>query len=125
MLCLAFILISSITGCGRSEKESIPVDNIKEQVETLMDKMTLEDKLNMMDGDIPFWSGFEEMVKGYNVKPYPAGVMPEIGIQGIQFVDGPRGIVMKGSTTFPVSMARGATWDTELEERVGNASLAN
>ena len=91
------------------------------QVHALMDKMTLDDKLNLMDGDIPFWSGFNEMAKGYNVKPYPAGVMPEIGIYGIRFIDGPRGIVMKGSTTFPVTMARGATWDIALEEKVGEA----
>jgi beta-glucosidase len=123
MLYIVLILLSISTGCSRpgTEKESKNMDNIKEQVQKLMDKLTLEDKLNMMDGDTPFWSGFNEMANGYNVKPYPAGVMPEIGVQGIQFIDGPRGIVMKGSTTFPVSMARGATWDIALEEKVGEA----
>ncbi len=121
MLCLAIILTSLLFGCSKPEKESKAMDNIKVQVRALMDKMSLEDKLNMMDGDTPFWTGFREMTNGYNVKPYPAGVMPEIGIQGIRFIDGPRGIVMQGSTTFPVSMARGATWDTELEEKVGDA----
>ena len=119
VLCFAFILTFLLNGCSKQEKESKPMDNIKEQVQAILDKMTLEDKLNLMDGDTPFWPGFGEMVKGYNIKPYPAGVMPEIGIPGIQFVDGPRGIVMKGSTTFPVSLARGATWDTALEEKVG------
>ena len=28
---------------------------------------------------------------------------------------------MDGATTFPVSMARGATWDVALEERIGQA----
>ncbi|MCP4647993.1 MAG: glycoside hydrolase family 3 protein, partial [bacterium] len=37
------------------------------------------------------------------------------------FIDGPRGVGFKGSTAFPVAMARGATWDVELEERVGAA----
>ena len=49
-----------------------------------------------------------------------AGAVPRLGIPGIRFVDGPRGIIMKGATTFPVSMARGATWDVDLEARVGD-----
>lgn len=121
MLCFAVILTSLSAGCSKPEKESESMDNTSKQVQALMDKMTLDDKLDMMDGDTPFWSGFEEISNGYNVKPYPAGVMPEAGIPGINFIDGPRGIVMKGATTFPVSMARGATWDTALEEKVGEA----
>ncbi|MBU6202358.1 MAG: glycoside hydrolase family 3 C-terminal domain-containing protein, partial [Acidobacteria bacterium] len=34
---------------------------------------------------------------------------------------GPRGVVIGNATCFPVSMARGATWDPDLEERVGDA----
>ena len=118
---IAIIFIFLATGCGKAEKETNAKDNINEKVQVLMDKMSLTDKLNMMDGDTPFWSGFKEMANGYNIKPYPAGLMPKIGVHGIQFVDGPRGIVMEGSTTFPVTMARGATWDISLEEKVGDA----
>ncbi len=95
------------------------------QVQALMENMTLEDKLNLMDGDTPFWTGFGEMANEYNVHPYSAGAIPKQRIQGIQFIDGPRGIVMQGATTFPVSMARGATWDTALEEKVGEAKGSN
>jgi beta-glucosidase len=119
MFCIGVFLTYLNTGCSKSEKESNHMDKQKDQVRALMKKMTLEDKLNLMDGDTPFWTGFGEMVNGYNVHPYSAGAIPELGIQGIQFVDGPRGIVMQGATTFPVSMARGATWDTTLEEKVG------
>jgi beta-glucosidase-like glycosyl hydrolase len=35
--------------------------------------------------------------------------------------DGPRGVVCEKSTCFPVTMGRGATFDTELEEKVGEA----
>ncbi len=121
ILCIGIILTYLNTGCSKSEKGSENMDKQKDQVRALMKKMTLEDKLNLMDGDTPFWTGFGEMVNGYNVHPYSAGAIPELGIQGIQFVDGPRGIVMQGATTFPVSMARGATWDTALEEKVGEA----
>jgi beta-glucosidase len=50
-----------------------------------------------------------------------AAQLPRIGFPGVQFTDGPRGVVVEGSTAFPVSMARGATWDPELEEEVGRA----
>ena len=41
----------------------------------------------------------------------------------MEFCDGPRGVVCGTgkSTCFPVTMLRGATFDIELEERVGNA----
>ncbi|KAJ5176577.1 uncharacterized protein N7482_002454 [Penicillium canariense] len=40
---------------------------------------------------------------------------------GIRFIDGPCGIVMHSSTCFPVSMARDASWDVTLEQRIGDA----
>ncbi|KAL2670542.1 hypothetical protein Neosp_014330 [[Neocosmospora] mangrovei] len=49
------------------------------------------------------------------------GAIPRLNIPGVKFTDGPRGIVMGSSTAFPISMARGATWDIELERRIGNA----
>jgi beta-glucosidase len=39
---------------------------------------------------------------------------------GIAFSDGPRGVVIGNATGFPVSMERGATWDPDLEERLGD-----
>ena len=50
-----------------------------------------------------------------------AGAVPRLGVPGIRFSDGPRGAVIGRSTAFPVPMARGATWDPDLEERVGEA----
>ena len=43
-----------------------------------------------------------------------------MGIPEVRFSDGSRGVCMGDSTCFPVSAARGAAWDTELEERIGN-----
>jgi beta-glucosidase len=116
MFCISILLC----GCGKRGKESGAMGNVDNQVRAIMAKMTVEDKLNLMDGDAPFWPGFQEMItKGYNVHPYSAGEIPRLGIKGIQFIDGPRGIVSQGATTFPVSIARGATWDIALEEKVG------
>lgn len=88
----------------------------------LIAQLTLEEKCKMMYGDVPFWAGIADMVGGgYAHHTWNAGAIPRLGITGIRFADGPRGIVLEGATTFPVLMARGASWDTDLEERVGDA----
>ncbi|HEY4247152.1 MAG TPA: glycoside hydrolase family 3 C-terminal domain-containing protein [Lacunisphaera sp.] len=88
----------------------------------LLSQLTLDEKLGLMDGDTPFWPGLAEMMApgGYGSRPWVAGAVPRLGIPGVRFVDGPRGIIMAGATTFPVSMARGAAWDPALEERIGD-----
>jgi beta-glucosidase len=96
--------------------------DVDKRVDDLMAELTLDEKLSMMDGDTPFWPGLTEMTGGgYADHPWVAGAVPRLGIEGIRFADGPRGVVMEGATTFPVTIARGATWDIELEERVGDA----
>jgi len=87
----------------------------------LLEELTEDEKLWLLDGDAEFWAGLGEMVTGYNLRPIPMGEVARLGIPGLQFSDGPRGVVMGASTAFPVSMARGATWDVDLEERVGIA----
>jgi len=98
-------------------------DQIDVRARELLAQLTLDEKLGLMDGDTPFWPGLAEMMApgGYAGRPWVAGAVPRLGIPGIRFVDGPRGIIMPGATTFPVSMARGASWDPELEQRVGDA----
>jgi beta-glucosidase len=96
-------------------------EQIDARVHELLAQLTLDEKIDMMDGDLPFWSGLVEMMGGgYADHPWHAGVISRLGIPGIRFADGPRGVVLDGATTFPVSMARGAAWDVELEERIGN-----
>jgi beta-glucosidase len=93
---------------------------IEAKAHELLEQLTLDEKIEMMDGDVAFWPGLLDMMNGgYADHPWNAGVVSRLGIPGIRFVDGPRGVVMKGATTFPVSMARGASWDVALEERVG------
>ncbi len=93
---------------------------IDAKVEQLLEQLTLEEKIEIMDADMPFWQNMVFMMGGgYNKRTWDAGVISRLGIEGVRFSDGPRGLVMEGATTFPVSMARGAAWDTDLEERVG------
>jgi beta-glucosidase len=50
-----------------------------------------------------------------------AGYNRRLQIPPLSFTDGPRGIVMGQATAFPVAMARGASWDIHLEQRVADA----
>ncbi len=103
--------------------EGIPTGNKKkeideEQVKNLLAKLTLDEKINQMAGK-PFIH-FILQIAGYGkYSSFDTPSIERLGIPGIKFIDGPRGVGFKGSTAFPVAMARGATWDVELEERVG------
>lgn len=88
----------------------------------LLSRLTAEEKLGLLDGDQPFWRGISRMVaSGYNRVPVVAGAVPRLGIPGVRFTDGPRGVVVGASTCFPVAMSRGASWDPAMEEEIGRA----
>ena len=96
-------------------------EQIEAKARELLAQLTLDEKIGMMSGDPPFWSGLADMMAGgYNQHVWIAGAVPRLGIPGVRFSDGPRGVVLPGATTFPVAMARGASWDVDLEERIGD-----
>lgn len=93
-----------------------------QQARALYGLLTKDERLWLLDGDMPFWEGNADMMtNGYNTRPIVHGAVDRLGIPGLRFSDGPRGVVMGSSTAFPVSMARGATWDVSIEERIGEA----
>lgn len=92
------------------------------KAQAIVSQMTLDEKIDLMSGKL----GLKEMAdmltgKGYNARPWGAGGNKRLGIPKMLFCDGPRGVVSGNSTCFPVTMARGAAFDTGLEERVGEA----
>ena len=90
----------------------------------LLDELSTAEKLSLLSGATPFWSGMVDIAinDASHRHPWPVGAVPRLGLPGLHFVDGPRGVVLEGgATTFPVPMARGASWDPELEERIGEA----
>ena len=97
---------------GRSGAE------LEKRVEDLLSRMTLAEKVRQMSGQCT-WKDLAIMPFHYNHRPYPSGENQRLGIPPILFTDGPRGIAQGRSTCFPVSMARGASWDPALEERIG------
>ena len=88
----------------------------------LVAQMTLDEKVHCLDGGVPFWIGVGDITSGgYHSRPFRGARVERLGIPGFHFSDGPRGVVVGEATAFPVSMARGATFDPELEVRVGDA----
>lgn len=100
--------------CNLTEAE------INARVESLLQKMSLKEKVFLLSGN---WNMVKDIVvnkRAYNPVPMPTHGNKRLGIVPIGFTDGPRGVVMGHSTCFPVSMARAASFDTELERRVGD-----
>ena len=88
-----------------------PRNELEERVGRVLDQMTLEEKVEQMHGTqvLP--------IEGL----YHTADNTRLGIPGFRMVDGPRGVRAGTATTFPVGMARGATWDRDLETRIGDA----
>ena len=102
------------------ELKGLDNNQIEEKAKEILSIMKLEEKLNQMVADLTISEGGQKMQERYNAEPIPAGVDKLLGIPGVLFSDGPRGVVIGSSTCFPVSMARGASWDLDLEEKIGD-----
>ena len=98
---------------GMSEAE------IDETVAAILAETTLEEKVAMMSGR-GFLRQFIASGGRWGGDPYRAGGGCErLGVPALYFTDGPRGVARGHSTCFPVSMARGASFDRDLERRIG------
>ncbi|MHA2182734.1 MAG: glycoside hydrolase family 3 N-terminal domain-containing protein, partial [Promethearchaeota archaeon] len=100
-------------------RKGMSVHQIDEFVEKALEEMTLEEKTYVMTGH----NFFKNVIKDrkFGARAYPGGGVERLKIPPFLFTDGPRGVKMAGSTCFPISMARGASWDIKLEEEIGKA----
>jgi len=105
-----------------SAVESSSEDN-RMRAKALVASMSLREKVRLMAGSaknfisLPYHA---VVLKHYNRDPYPSGGNRRLGVPPILFCDGPRGLTSHHATCFPVSMARGASFDPALEARVGD-----
>lgn len=112
---------ASLAGFVPDPRQTAAGAQLPSDIDAVLASLTQEEKLRLVAG-LPWSLGrLYGMVFDYNAEPIPTGSVPEKGVPGIRFTDGPRGVVMYRSTCFPVAMARGASWDPELEARVGDA----
>lgn len=86
----------------------------KERTELLLEKMTLEEKVTFVTGNLNNYYGF------YNES------MESLGIPALTMADGPAGVRIanpdvqeKKSTALPAPIALAATWDTKAAETYG------
>ncbi|MBK8023094.1 MAG: hypothetical protein IPK19_17130 [Chloroflexi bacterium] len=104
----------------RKEACTLSREQIEEKARELLEQMTLKEKVWMLNGNWDIFGNVEKYQNGYNPVPIETNGCPRLGISSIRFTDGPRGVVMGHSTCFPVSMARGASFDPDLEKRIGD-----
>jgi beta-glucosidase len=88
-------------------------------VEAIIAEATLTEKVAMMSGK-GFFASYARTNGTWGAEPYRAGSgIERLGIPPLYFTDGPRGVARGHSTCFPCSMARGASFDADLEQRIG------
>lgn len=92
----------------------------EKRIQEIISKMTLSEKIREMSPSTRI-TRQGVMLFRYNYWTWDAGGNKRLGIPKLRFTDGPRGVSLGNSTCFPVSMARGASFDPELEERIGSA----
>jgi beta-glucosidase len=106
---------------GLAPQKGLSPQEIAARIDGVIREATLEEKVAMMSGK-GFFRQFKESGRRWGAAPYRAGGGCErLGIPPLYFTDGPRGVARGNSTCFPVVMARGATFDPDLERRIGEA----
>ena len=98
-------------------------DTLKEVTRALLRELAPREKIRLLSGHA-LWTTVRNLLlyrRKYNATPYAAGGCKRLGIPELRFTDGPRGVVLRHSTCFPVSMLRGASFDDGLESRIGEA----
>lgn len=94
---------------------------LTEAVDRLMQQMTDDELLWLLDGDLPVLADLPKMMERFRRIPFEAGRIDRLGIPGMRFTDGPRGVVMQRSTCFPVAVSRASTFDVDIERAIGDA----
>ncbi len=88
----------------------------------LVGMLTDNELLWLLDGDKSLLGSVIDGARSRtNFLAVTAGRIDRIGIPGLRFTDGPRGVGIRPSTSFPVAIARAATWDVDVERRIGAA----
>ena len=90
-----------------------PLPATAARAQALLEQLSSAEQLSLLSGATPFWAGMADIAlrDASHRHPWPAGVVPRLRLPGLQFVDGPRGVVLEGgATTFPAPIAGSAMW---------------
>jgi beta-glucosidase len=109
-----------VTAARARWPKAMTVEDADRAARDLVSKMTLDEKVDQMTG-----SGIAPLMLAMFLRdemaPVYAGANERLGIPPVAFTDGPRGVTSGRATSFPVAIARAATWDVDLQRRVGDA----
>jgi beta-glucosidase len=109
----------------RLERRIISEEEVDKMAYKAIGQMTIDEKVQMMSPRLKSMLkfGLEMLGDGmkYNQHSYQAGGNERLNIPTVRFFDGPRGLVNGKATCFPVSMGRAASFDKDLEFRIGAA----
>jgi beta-glucosidase len=106
---------------GLAPRKGMTPREIADTVGAVIAAATLPEKVEMMSGH-GFFAAFREDGGRFGARPYRAGGgIARLDVPSFWFTDGPRGVVRGSSTCFPCTMARGASFDVDLERRIGEA----
>ena len=100
---------------------SMTDEQLRQKGDELIAQMTDKEKAFLCSGNWDMAGDSKKYKRSYNPVPILSWGCKRLGVEPIGFSDGPRGVVMGNSTCFPVSMARSASFDRSLEERIGEA----
>jgi len=92
----------------------------EKRIREILARMTLAEKIGQMTAST-LLHRLLVMLFRYNFWVFESGRNRRLKIPSLKFTDGPHGVSLNHSTCFPVSMCRGAAFDSELEGRVGDA----
>ena len=92
--------------------------NKETNIEELVNSLTVNECIRLISGS----RGLHSVLPfTYRLADYPTRGISRLGIPPLRFTDGPKGINLGRATCFPVSSARGASWNVELEQMIGAA----
>ncbi len=103
----------------KESKCTLSRSEIEQRANAALQQMSLKEKVWLLNGNFDVLTYTIKYGNNYNPIPIATNGLKRLGISPIKFSDGPRGVVMGKSTCFPVSMARGASFDRSLEKRIG------
>ena len=99
-------MLVGVALCSRAQAPSSDAPAIEKQIDALLAKLTLEQKIDLIGG-----------ADGMSIR-----AIPEIGLPNLRMSDGPVGVRTWGPTTaYTAGIALAASWDPELAERVGKS----
>jgi beta-glucosidase len=113
--------VDRVAGARFAPRPGLTRADIAAAIDAILAEATLAEKVAMMSGHGCF-AALKEAGGRLGSVPYRAGGgIERLGVPAFYFTDGPRGVVRGRSTCFPCTSARGASFDTDLERRIGEA----